>query len=317
MTSINGVEIDDDQAHDPNPIKFPNTVKGRIAHIDADLVAYQCTCVSKTSPSKSFEEMKYNAEMQIETIRKMAGAEKYKLYLTSHTGNKGGRFEQAILKEYQANRADRSNTPPMLYSMRNWMVEKLKAVSCENCEADDAMASAQYAAIKRGKSKLSVICTMDKDLMMVPGLHLNWKDGNILTVKGFGKIWIDDSKKQKKLKVYGTKFFWAQMLMGDTADNISGLPGVQINDKLKPVGAVATDLILSHCKTDIDALQVVLRLYNNYFSYIDIYPWNIQPTTKTNPVTGEEAFLSEAKLLWMRRNKNDPNDVLKWLKGIK
>jgi len=309
---INGVEIDDDVAHDLNPIKFPNKVKGRVAHIDADLIAYQASCQSKNGPEKSFEDMKYNAQLSIETITKMAGAEKRKLYLTSHTGNKGGRFEQAILKEYQANRADRSNTPPMLYAMRDWMQQELKAVSCENCEADDAMASAQYNAIKANKTKLSIICTLDKDLMMVPGLHLNWNSGEIINVKGFGKIWIDESNKQKKLKGYGTKWFWAQMLMGDTADNISGLPGVMIDGKLKPVGPVATELLLKHCKNDSEAFNVVGRLYQEYAAT----PGFVHHADG-HRVSFEEVFLSEGKLLWMRRKKNDPMDFHKWIRGIK
>ncbi len=256
--------------------------------------------------------MQYTAKLQIETITKQAGAEKYKLYLTSHTGNKGGRFEQAILKEYQANRADRTNTPPMLYSIRDWMVASLSAISCENCEADDAMSEAQYRAIRNSKERLSIICTLDKDLMMVPGLHLNWKDGNIIKVKGFGKIWIDDSKKQKKLKGYGTKFFWAQMLMGDSADNISGLPGVMIDDTLKPVGPVAAELILSHCKNDSDAFNVVGKLYQQYAATPGFKYWN-----GGHQVSFENVFLSEGRLLWMRRKKDDPDDFLKWLKRIK
>ncbi|HXB11392.1 MAG TPA: hypothetical protein VNZ45_05360, partial [Bacteroidia bacterium] len=252
------------------------------------------------------------AQLSIETITKMAGAEKHKLYLTSHTGNKGGRFDQAILKEYQANRKDRSNTPAMLYQMRDWMVQELSAISCENCEADDAMASAQYNAIKRKADNKSIICTLDKDLMMVPGLHLNWNSGEIIKVKGFGKIWIDDSKKQKKLKGYGTKFFWAQMLMGDTADNISGLPGVEIDGKMKPVGVVATELLLKHCKNDSEAFNVVGKLYQRYAASPGFMHWFEQA-----PRSFEQVFISEGQLLWMRRNKDDPMDFEKWLRKIK
>lgn len=295
---INGVEIHDDEAHDKNPIKFPKLVPGRVAHIDADFVAYQCSAQNPKKAQKSFADMCYNADVSIETITRLSGAEKRVLHLTDHDGNKGGRFEHAVLKEYQANRKDRKNSPPMLGEMRHYLCDRYGALLHGNCEADDAMAEAQYRAIKAGREKLSVICTRDKDLMMVPGLHLDWKTGVITRVKGFGKIWLDD---KKKLRGEGTKFFFAQMLMGDPADNISGVP---------KVGSVKAFELLNPAKNDKQAAQIVMEQYVMY----DIM--NGFKDQAGNPVKASDVFLSEGKLLWMRRKKNDPDDFKKWLKEI-
>ena len=62
---------------------------------------------------------------------------------------------------------------------------------------------------------------------MVPGLHWDFDQEEIVSVGDpFGWLWIDDTKSSKTLKGWGTKFFWAQCLMGDAADNIKGLPAV-------------------------------------------------------------------------------------------
>ena len=319
MTIINGVDLDDGVGHDPNPIEFPKMVKGRIAHIDADIVAYQCSCEKKNEP-KSFDEMKYNAEILIATIKKLAGASRIKLHLTSHKGDKGGRFDTAILKEYQANRKDRTNTPPMLHQMRDWMKKELRATMHENCEADDGISAAQYSCIRRDRKNLSIICTLDKDLAMVPGLHLDWRTGSITKVKDFGKIWLEEktSKKDiktKSLKGYGTKWFWAQMLMGDVVDNISGIPKVWNGIKFVSCGAVKAYELLNPCTNDAEAKQLIKEVYSEYDMMdeaIHYLHW------KTGiGMTSTEVFESEAKLLWMRRRRGDPDDVLKWMRKIR
>ena len=317
---LNGVNLHDNAVHEHDPIVFPKTVKGRIAHIDADIIAYQCTFEKKDKP-KSFDEMKYNAEVFIQTIKKMAGADRIKLHITAHDGDKGGRYKTAVLKEYQANRQSRTNTPAMLYPMRNWMVSDLKAINHKNCEADDGMAAAQYSCISRGRENLSVICTIDKDLCMVPGLHLDWRNGTVVKRNAFGKIWFEEkvSKagvKTKHLKGYGTKWFWAQMLMGDTADNISGVPKIWNGTKFVTCGGVGAYKLLNTCRTNKQARDVVASAYNTCF--MDNLIQGTYRHWKTNEcISVKQAFYSEAKLLWMRRTRSDPDDVLKWMRRLK
>lgn len=313
-------------------LAIPEPTKGRIVHIDADFLAYQVSYESLESP-KSFDDMKHNAREAVSSIKSLAGATGVHLHLTPSTSDKGGRYNIALLKEYQANREDKIR-PRNLNIVREWMVQEWPGTLHQNCEADDGMSSAQYAAIAKGERHLSVIATKDKDLMMVPGLHLDWDTGEIIDVNDFGKLWEDE---KGKVRGYGYKFFWYQMLTGDTADNISGLPRVAAEYVLKfdppaPVrNAIASNnakayakardaiksklcgpkmavKLLDECTTNQLALVRVSNLYKALSDYTDY---------RTGaPITWQQAFLSEAALLWMRVVKDDPNDVKNFFRKV-
>ena len=87
-------------------------------------------------------------------------------------------------------------------------------------EADDQLAIDQYddyyktwgaAPEDISYSGLStIICTIDKDLKMIPGLHYNWNTDEKLFVT----------------EIEGLRWFYTQCLTGDMTDNIKGLHGV-------------------------------------------------------------------------------------------
>lgn len=223
------------------------------------------------------------------------------------------------------------------------MEKRLGAIQHLDCEADDGMSSEQWKAVKAGEKDRSIIVTLDKDLRMVPGLHLEWKSGEIKEADGFGKLdWFSDS-----LKGYGTIWFWAQMLMGDTADHIGGLPLVyapvlnRVNPtapikkameklrtdpdnpkalalmdtrKPKPCGpALAFDILsMPGVNNDKTAFEVIKGLYKMHEDRGDGYT-NYRDGSK---VSWQQAMISTMKLLWMRRVKSDPNDVINWLTEV-
>ena len=299
--------------HEEQP-KFQvlKTVPGRVVHIDADFLAYQVSY----DDEKTFAEMKSNCDTAVEKMRLMSGAEEVRLHLTPKGSNKGDRYDLALLKEYQANRKDKPK-PKFLHQMREWMHKERGAILHMNVEADDGMSIAQYNAIKAGTPELSVIATKDKDLCMVPGLQLNWDTGEMTnTENDFGFLFLHESQsasKQKKIKGRGWKFFWAQMLTGDTADNIQGLPKVCILDycptgKYKACGPVLAYEILAPVTCNKQAFRLVRDLYKEYGEKVGFV--NYRDGT---PVPYGHAFQSEAQLLWMRREE-DKGDALKWMK---
>lgn len=293
---------------------FPATVPGRTVHIDADFLAYQSS-YEKDGEQKSLADMQHNCSVAVETMRKLAAAQYVHLHLTPGTSDKGSRYEIAIQKEYQGNRKDKPK-PRYLHMMREWMGNHFPATLHQFCEADDGMSSAQYKArmVEPYGGKGSIICSKDKDLDMVPGLHLDWDTGEIKdTESDFGTIWLDDSKSSTKLKGLGQKFFWAQMLMGDTADNIQGLPFVMNEHMSKPkkVGPVITYSLLCDIDSNKDAFLFVKSLYEKTGHYIGYKHW------KTGEdVPWQTVFASEMRLLWMRRDKDNKDDVLLWLKSV-
>lgn len=323
---INGIDLDG-LAHEASLIEVPEPVQGRVVHIDADFLAYQCSAEKADGTDmKTWDDMKHNASIAVGTLKELAGATAVHLHLTPATSDKGKRWEISQLKEYQANR-DGKVKPRYLNIMREHLAKAYPGTLHQDCEADDGMSSSQYAAIARGEEHLSVIASKDKDLRMVPGLHLDWDSGVIHLADVFGSISLTNTPSgTPKLIGYGQKFFWAQMLMGDQADNISGLPKLvgSIMDKIKPLakaskeprkpgacGAVTTHLVLDKVQNNLDAFRGVKALYQLYGEQIGFKEWRTG-----EPIDWQKAFVSEAQLLWMRRNKTDALDVVRWFKEI-
>ena len=348
------------QVASPAEAEYPREVPGRVAHIDADFMAYQVSAESKEEldpddpkPRKTLEDMKHNAHAAVTHIRRMAAAERAVLHVTT-AATKGGRTEQAMLKPYQANRSDRSNRPDNLDVIREFLGTgagddegKLKGVNWISQEADDGMAQAHYQDPEN-----TIICSADKDLLMVPGWKLDMYTNKIRQEKdAFGWIDLDRSKSSATVVGGGTKFFWAQCLMGDQADNISGLPEVpgsiwqkyagtasyrdtygqwiatdcpkiaaKLDEKLKKLtaktkkcGPVLTFDLLKDARNDRECFEMVRACYTMLAKE---HGYVFRDYRSDRELTPTQALLSEMKLLWMRSNPH-PDDVLHWIKEIK
>lgn len=352
MVHFDGIDLAG-LAHEASALVIPPVVPGRIVHIDADFLAYQVTAESDDPENqKSYEDMQHNAEVAVEALRSLAAAEHVHLHLTPGESNKGGRYNLAIIREYQGNRKDKPK-PRYLGIMRRWLAERFTGTLHTLCEADDGMSSSQYAAIARGEGNLSIIASKDKDLRMVPGLHLDWDTGEITESTEFGSVELVERQsalgtRSKKLVGHGQKWFWAQMLTGDTADNISGLPLVSgaILNTLKPTQAVlkaravlddpaATEAkkssalkvlverkpapcgpvlahdLLSRLNSNRECFNAVKTLYKLYGEENGFLHWSTAA-----PVPWGRVFASEAQLLWMRKQPHNENCVLDWWRTI-
>lgn len=205
----------------------PAVVPGRVAHIDADFMAYiiACDTVAEMNGEKPMRDLTYKCGQVkefAEFIQRKAGAASYVLHVTPAGSTKGGRHAQAVQQEYQATRAGRE-PPEHLAAVRNYIITDCVSIGHKDQEADDGLAQALY-----NDPTHAVMCSRDKDLRMVPGLHFDMDLAEFVEVPAgsYGSLWIDESKSAKKLVGYGPAFFFAQCLMGDTADNIKGLPAL-------------------------------------------------------------------------------------------
>ena len=114
----------------------------------------------------------------------------------------------------------------------------------------------------------------------------------------------------KKLRGWGTKFFWAQLLMGDMADNIRGLPFVVKGPTLKTIGLVGAFNMLEPCTNDKECFTLIREL----FVKLGEHPgYDFVHHATQLPATATQAMFGDMQTLWMRRTK-DPRDVLAWLK---
>lgn len=340
LSQLFGVDLSQVKGHVIEHRDYPAMVPGRVLNIDGDFLAYQVSADNE----KPLEDMMHNHDVAVETLRLLAGAERAVSHLTCSTGDKGNRYKIAIQKEYQANRKGKEK-PEHLHTIKNWMVRDRGAINHVHQEADDGLAQANVNAIRNGTPELSVLVSKDKDLQMVPGYHLDWTEGTIEIVDGFGHIELDRSKSSPKITGKGYAYFFCQLLTGDTADNIQGLPtlpGSVLNcvkptaeitkayDTLKsptaspkqiekaqrtiderkagPCGPVIAYEIMrrvSNCRT---AFELVKRLYSSHGERIGFTHWETG-----EPVPWNEVLVSEAKLLWMRQTP-DEYDVVNFFK---
>ena len=178
----------------------------------------------------------------------------YQGYLS---GKGNFRHRVATILPYKGNRKD-SQRPYHYDAIRQLLVDVYGAKLSENMEADDMLGLNQTEG--------TCIVTVDKDLDMIPGQHYNWEKDK--------KYFVDE--------LDGLKFFYKQMLTGDSTDNILGLYGVGPNSKLlKNIDAMET--------------QHEMHIYvtEQYFARFGNY--------------AEDFLIEFAKLLWiLRSDKKNP-----------
>ena len=202
---------------DNSDFVIPDVVPGRVLNGDGDIYAYNCSGNDDTSQ----QEVADNLEREVRNRMELAGADHYHLHITADGSCKGNRHNFACVKEYQGNRNNKPK-PKNLAFARNYILTNMVSTAHHDQEADDGLAQFQQRYIDRGEGHLCVLDSADKDLRMCGGLHLDPYNGAIVEVSGYGGCWYD--KEKAKVLGWGTSFFWHQLLMGDGADHIPGLP---------------------------------------------------------------------------------------------
>ena len=318
-----------DLGFNPNELSYdPPVTPGRVLHIDGDFVAYFVA----HDNSEPYENMVHSAQVQIETLKKAAGAETVCVHTTGKNSTKGGRYKYAIQKEYQGNRKNLVK-PIHLEAIRNRLTSDFPGVIHLTQEADDGLCQANWKAVQAGTPELAVIVSKDKDLMQCMGWHMDWDTHELFEVSGFGSL---EMTAKGNLIGTGEKFFWAQMIMGDVADNIQGLPYMQgelANMYLPTAASSKAECYAMHepiykrtqkylertkVKCGPSTAFAVLSDVNDPFTafnrvyalYCDVHEFKNFRTGDT--VSPTEAFISEAKLLWMRRTPS-PEDWRNWV----
>lgn len=191
------------------------------ALIDGDIVAYRAACTCEDDDSEDYVFSK--VDDIIDKITFYTDSDEYRVFLTGSNN-----FRKAIYPEYKAHRP--TEKPFWLQAIREYLVKEYKAEVCDGQEADDAMGINQ--------TEETIICTIDKDLLMIPGQHYNFVKDEFKTV-----TYLD-----------GLKHFYMQCLQGDRSDNIKGIPGV---------GPKKAERILDGCITEYDLFKAVREAYGN------------------------------------------------------
>ena len=209
----------------------------------------------------------HSVKVMFKSIVEAAGAGSYQGYLTGGTN-----FRNTVAKTapYKGNRWDRerrqqerdagnwiewldateakfkdSRRPEHFKACVKYLIKEFKCVVSEGEEADDLMGIDHMADLEHGIP--SIICTIDKDLDMIPGDHYRWPihgtEAKLYTV----------SEEEAMMK------FYCQLLTGDTTDNIIGIKGI---------GGKTAYKHLKDCESEFEMYTKAVELYDGDFDRV-------------------------------------------------
>lgn len=174
-----------------------------IALIDGDIVCYRSAASCEPSKARDWVEPLEVAIMRVDDLMRRileeTQATSYKAFLTGSDN-----FRLQYNPEYKANRKDVVR-PRWLQECREHLVMEWKASVEDGQEADDAMGIAQVAS----EAGTTVIASIDKDLLCIPGKHYNFVTGEF----------------REQSDVDACRHFYWQLIMGDRGDNVFGYDG--------------------------------------------------------------------------------------------
>ena len=227
----------------------------RTAVIDGDVLLHMSIW-----NSPDLEDALESLEVHFEAVMEGSWSEDYVMAFGGPNN-----FRDVLFSEYKksASRAKSKSTRPEWFGDLKSEVTSLyeNSVICDGYEADDMVRI--WATELAEWNKDFIVCTVDKDLDCIPGNHYNPRKSEI--------YWVSPE--------YSEMFYWKQLLMGDTVDNIPGVEGI---------GPKKAEKIIEDCKTREDYEHAVFKVY--YDKY---------------PEDGFDRMLLNGKLLHMWRSMDD------------
>ena len=217
------------------------------ALIDSDIIAYRCAASAENEPVDV-------AIMRVDNmIMEILGLETDYISFLSGKNN----FRKEINPNYKANRKDIVR-PQHLDSCRNYLVTEYNSIITDGYEADDALGF--------NLTEETVIYSIDKDLLMIPGHHYNF------VKKEYREVSETDALRA----------FYRQMLIGDSSDNIQGVAGI---------GKVKAAKLIDPLETEEEMYSIVRKLY--------------YPVPDCKLIEDEERFYMNADCLWIMRKEGE------------
>jgi 5'-3' exonuclease len=154
---------------------------------------------------ESFEEACKGLDERLSDILAKCNTNRYVAFLTE-----GRCFRYNVDFLYKAKRKRKGDRPIIFPSLVEYLKKEWGFTSVEGLEADD-LVSYYSNALTTFNIATPIICSPDKDVLyQCVGTHYNYRTAQF----------IETTEEE------ATSFLWKQVLMGDSTDNIPGLPGV-------------------------------------------------------------------------------------------
>lgn len=214
--------------------------------IDGDILTYRAAFSCEGQPLEdACDKIDELVEEVLEATSFDGSSENYEMFITGK-----GNFRFDVQPTYKQNRSGKPK-PEHLQALRDYLVEAYNAKVSSGQEADDDIT---IRATELGPD--AIIASIDKDFLQVPCHHYNLNKKTLVKVDEFE----------------GLRFFYTQIIMGDSADNVFGIKGV---------GPVKAGKMLVGATTERSLYNVCVSAYG-----------------------GDVAKVVEnARLLWLRREE--------------
>ena len=221
-----------------------------LALIDFDILVYRVGFSTENEPEHV---ALVRMDNYIEEVLFGSQASEYEGFLTG-----GNNFRKKIYPAYKANRRNVPK-PKHIQALRQHLIDVEGAVVSDGQEADDELGIRQ--------THETIICSVDKDLLMIPGRHFNFVKQEHSTVSN----------------AEGRYNFYRQLLTGDTTDNIPGVYGL---------GPKKAADLLAGCNTKDEYNKVIMDAYTKEF-----------PHCSDEDVKAHIQLIGQ--LLWIRREEGE------------
>jgi hypothetical protein len=269
--------------------------------VDGDILVYECGFAAEAAwkgahPESEdpppFDKVADILDYRISNTCAIVGATRPPILFL--TGKANFRYDIAKRQPYK----DRLGNKPYHYkNLLAYIKGKYDYRITEGLEADDLMAIEQTRVLSiiggnplySGPNTETIICTRDKDLRQVAGMHYGWElakqpQYGPCNVEAFGRITL--STNRKKVEGNGALFFYCQCLTGDGVDSIPGLDGC---------GPVKAYQILEGSTSEKEAFTRVLEAYTKKFGD-----------------RAREELLEQGRLLHMTRELHEDGSPRLW-----
>ena len=227
----------------------------RLALIDADSIVYIVAWHHKDSDEF------FVAQAVDSIVNEILKKTEATHYLGSFTADTYFRYEVYKYADYKGHRGEKPEwVGKWEVFIKNHLMTHWGFVMPVNCEADDVLSG--YPHVMKEEMEV-VYCSPDKDLRQLPGIHFDYK-----------KM---DSVLEVVTKESAMYNLCMQLLMGDSTDNIKGIPGM---------GEVKAKKLLSECIDHMDmyskVIEQYLKSFGDYYGPI-IFEETSQTVTLLNP----------------------------------
>lgn len=221
-----------------------------LAICDGDIIAYRCAAVTEGLDENL---ARWQTDELIQRLLAEVGTLDHLIYLSGDDN-----FRYTIYPEYKANRP--KERPAHLQAIRKHILTNWESEITHGYEADDALG----IHATRAPDEV-VICSIDKDLLQIPGIHYNFVKREFTEVTEYD----------------GQLSFYLSLLVGDATDNIKGCP---------KIGKVRAGRCLDGTEGSLDSYSRCLAEYIHAYQGYD---------------KGLEAIKLNGRLLWILRTPDE------------